>query len=116
MAHFAEIDANFVVQRVLVVPDAEEHRGDDYLANQLRLGGTWIQTSYNNKIRKQYAGIGFTYDPVADVFIQPKPFPSWRLNSTFDWEAPIPKPEDATNDTYWDENRLAWVTPNDLPT
>jgi len=73
MAHFAEIDSNNIVTRVLVVPDEQEHRGQDFLANELGLGGTWVQTSYNNRIRKNYAGIGYTYDTGRDAFIAPKP-------------------------------------------
>lgn len=73
MAHFAEIDENNIVTRVLVVPDEQEHRGQEYLANELGLGGFWIQTSYNARIRKNYAGIGYTFDPVRDAFIAPKP-------------------------------------------
>jgi hypothetical protein len=72
MAYFAEISLNNIVLRVLVVPDSEEHRGQEYLANDIGLGGTWIQTSYNNNIRKNYAGIGFTYDEALDAFIPPK--------------------------------------------
>jgi hypothetical protein len=73
MAHFAEIDPNGgTVLRVLVVPDEQEHRGQDFLANELGLGGVWVQTSYNNNIRYNYAGIGFTYDATRDAFISPK--------------------------------------------
>lgn len=73
MAHFAEIDPNGgTVLRVLVVPNEQEHRGQDFLANELGLGGVWIQTSYNNNIRKNYAGIGYTYDATRDAFILPK--------------------------------------------
>ena len=72
MAHFAEIDNNNTVVRVLVVDNSLEHRGADFLANDLGLGGTWIQTSYNNNIRKNYAGIGYTYDATRDAFIPPK--------------------------------------------
>lgn len=71
MAHAAKIEDG-VVTEVLVVPDAQEHRVHDYLANDLGLGGTWVQTSYNARIRKNYAGIGFTYDSVRDAFIPPK--------------------------------------------
>ena len=71
MAHFAEIDNNNKVLRVLVVDNSQEHRGQDFLANELGLGGTWIQTSYNNNFRGKYAGIGDTYDPVQDIFITP---------------------------------------------
>ena len=107
MAHFAEIDSNQVVKQVLVVPDQQEHRGQEYLANDLGLGGTWIQTSYNNNIRKQYAGIGYTYDEVADVFITPQPFPSWSLDENHDWQAPKPKPEDDLM-YVWNEEKLDW--------
>ena len=73
MAHFAEIDPNGgTVLRVLVVPNEQEHRGQDFLANELGLGGVWIQTSYNNNIRYNYAGIGYTYDATRDAFISPK--------------------------------------------
>jgi len=72
MAHFARIENNLVTE-VLVVHNDLEHRGADFLANDLGLGGTWIQTSYNGNIRKNYAGIGFTYDEERDAFIAPKP-------------------------------------------
>lgn len=88
MAHFAEIDENNIVVRVLVVPDEEEHRGQEFLADDLGLGGTWIQTSYNHNIRKQFAGVGFTYDETNDVFILPQPAPWFVLNDTFDWVCP----------------------------
>ena len=71
MAHFAEIDNNNKVLRVLVVDNSQEHRGQDFLANELGLGGTWIQTSYNNNFRGKYAGIGDVYDPDKDIFITP---------------------------------------------
>jgi hypothetical protein len=73
MAHFAEVNERLEVVRVLVVPDAQEHRGQDFLANDLGLGGRWIQTSYNNRIRKNYAGIGMYYDENRDAFIAPRP-------------------------------------------
>lgn len=107
MAHFAEIDQNNKVIRVLVIPDSEQHRGQQYLAVDLLLGGTWVQTSYNNNFRKQYAGTGFSYDPAADVFITPKPFPSWTLNAHHDWQAPVAQPVGAP--TRWDEATLTWV-------
>lgn len=68
MAHFAEIDSNNVVLRVLVVDDSQEHRGQEFLADDCGLGGTWIQTSYNSRIRGKFAGMGDIYDPVNDVF------------------------------------------------
>lgn len=83
MAHFAEIDDDYRVVRVLVIPDDQEHRGQEYLANDLGLGGTWIQTSYNTNggihqtggtpIRKNYAGIGMKYDSARDAFIANSP-------------------------------------------
>ena len=73
MAHFAEIDENNIVTRVLVVADEQEHRGQEFLANDLGLGGFWIQTSYNNNIRKNYAGIGYTFAPVRNAFLAPQP-------------------------------------------
>ncbi len=106
MAHFARIENNLVTE-VLVVDNNMEHRGADFLANDLGLGGTWIQTSYNNNIRKQYAGIGYSYDPVADVFIAPQPYPSWSLDENFDWQPPTPMP--AEGRWYWDEATLSWV-------
>ena len=65
------------------------------------------RTSYNNNIRKQYASIGFSYDPVADVFIAPQPYPSWSLDESFDWQPPTPRPTEGF--WYWDESTLTWV-------
>ena len=110
MAHFAEIDNNNTVVRVVVVDNAQEHRGQEFLADDLGLGGTWVQTSYNDNFRKQYAGVGFTYDSVADVFIQPQPFASWVLNDNYDWEPPIPMPEGQY--AWWDEESLSWISPD----
>jgi hypothetical protein len=73
MAHFAEIDSDNKVLRVLVIDNSQEHRGKEFLANDLGLGGTWLQTSYNNNIRGKYAAIGDTYDPINDVFVTPEP-------------------------------------------
>jgi hypothetical protein len=107
MAHFVEVDENNIVKQVLVVPDEQEHRGQEFLADDLGLGGKWIQTSYNHTIRKQYAGIGFSYDEVADVFVAPQPFPSWTLDENHDWQAPKPKPEDDVM-YFWNEETLDW--------
>ena len=104
MAHFAEIDSDNQVLRVIVVADEHEANGAEWCHNLL--GGTWIQTSYTNRIRKQYAGVGFTYDEAANVFVAPQPFPSWSLDSNHDWQAPTPKPE---GDWMWDESELSWV-------
>lgn len=119
MAHFAEIDESNLVVRVLVIDDIYENNGADYLANTLGLGGTWIQTSYNthggvhssggNPLRKNYAGVGFTYDLDLDAFIPQKPFDSWVLDiETCLWNAPIPYPEDGKN-YRWDESVVNWV-------
>jgi len=105
MAHFAEIDNNNKVIRVLVVDNEQEHRGEEYLAIELGLGGRWIQTSINNNFRKQYAGIDYTYDEVKDIFIQPRPFPSWVLDENNDWIAPLVQPD---GDWYWDEETISW--------
>jgi hypothetical protein len=108
MAHFAEIDENNIVTRVLVVADEQEHRGQEFLANDLGLGGFWIQTSYNGNIRKNYAGVGYTFDPVRDAFIAPQPYASWILNEeTCRWEAPIAYPTDGIM-YQWNENLVDW--------
>ena len=107
MAHFAEIDSNNIVLRVVTVADEVAPVGQAYLADHMGLGGTWIQTSYNNNMRKQFAGIGYTYDPVADVFIAPQPFPSWTLDANHDWQPPTPTPTDGKM-YRWDETTLTW--------
>ena len=107
MAHFAQIENNIVTQ-VLVVDNAQEHRGQEFLANDLGLGGTWVQTSYNGNIRKNYAGIGYTYDQERDAFIAPKPYTKWVLNEeTCIWEAPTPYPTDDKR-YVWNDNRGEW--------
>ena len=116
MAHFAQLDENNVVTQVIVV-----HNNDCLDANgnesetigvafcQSLLGGTWKQTSYNGNIRKNYAGIGYTYHADIDAFVAPKPFPSWVLNNdTAQWEAPTPMPTDGKRYS-WDEATLSWV-------
>lgn len=115
MAHFAELHTNNVVLRVIVVSDddCKDANGNESEAVgaafcERLLGGRWIQTSYNNNIRKRYAGIGFTYDANADVFVAPQPFPSWSLDENHDWQPPKPRPEDQKAYT-WDENSLSWV-------
>jgi hypothetical protein len=110
MAHFAEIDENNVVKQVVVVDNSLEHIGADFLANNLGLGGTWIQTSYNKNFRKKYAGIGDIYDAVNDVFIAPQPYPSWSLDENFDWQPPTPRPTEGR--WYWNEDSLSWTEVN----
>ena len=113
MAYFAEISEFNKVTRVLSVPNEQEHRGQEFLADDLNLGGTWIQTSYNGNIRKNFAGIGFTYDSERDAFIAPKPFSKWVLNEeTCRWEAPTPYPTDDKR-YVWNDNRGEWEELND---
>jgi len=108
MAHFAELDENNIVKQVLVVPNSVEHYGELYLSRDLNLGGRWVQTSYNGNIRKNFAGIGYTYDEVRDAFIPPKPYPSWYLNEdTCQWQAPKQVP-DLENQYIWNEENLNW--------
>ena len=107
MAHFAEIDSNNNVLRVLVVDDSQEHRGQEFLANDLGLGGIWLQTSYNNNIRKNFAGFGMSYNVEHDAFIHPKPFESWILNDDARWEAPTASPQDGNSYT-WNESTISW--------
>lgn len=112
MAHFAEIDEDNRVLRVLVIPDFMEHRGEDYLSKDMNLGGKWLQTSYSGKIRKRFAGIGMFYHQALDAFVFPKPYPSWTMNQeTADWEAPIPMPENTNENTMflWNEDNQEWV-------
>lgn len=117
MAHFAEINADNIVQRVIVVDNKDcldesgqesEAVGASFCHNLL--GGTWKQTSYNGNIRKNYAGIGYTYDESLDAFIAPKPFSKWVLNEdTCQWEAPTPMPEGSENERYvWNDNKGEW--------
>ena len=107
MAHFAEIDNNNLVLRVLVVDNALEDRGADYLANDLGLGGTWIQTSYNNNFRGRFAAIGYSYNADADVFIAPQPYESWSLDNNYAWQPPVPMPEQGN--WSWNEEIGNWV-------
>jgi hypothetical protein len=110
MAHYAYIDDNNIVVDVIVGKDENETidglTPEQYYA--LGTSYTVIRTSYNNKIRKQYAGIGFTYDPVKDIFIRPQPFPSWVLDENNDWQAPKPFPSEP-GFWLWDENAQEWV-------
>jgi len=106
MSHFAEIDENSIVVRVLVGDNNAPNEGLDWFVENL--GGTWIQTSYNATIRKNYAGIGFTYDEERDAFIPPKPYDSWLLvEETAQWAAPVPYPEGDVIYT-WNEELVDW--------
>jgi len=109
MSHFAKVE-NGIVTQVIVA--------DQDVIDSGIFGDGWIQTSYNtngNKhpenrpLRANYAGVGFTYDAINDVFYMPQPYPSWTLNqSTWLWDAPIPHPTD-NKFYYWDEPTLSWV-------
>ena len=115
MAHFAKIK-NGLVTQVIVVGNADtanaegvelEHIGAAFC--ERLLGGDWKQTSYNGNIRKNYAGIGYSYDAGRDAFIAPQPFPSWVLSEqTCQWEAPVPMPADGKMYS-WDEANLNWI-------
>ena len=110
MAHYAFLDENNIVTEVIVGKDETETI--DGLSPEVWYGNfrnqTCVRTSYNGNIRKQFAGIGYFYNPDADVFILPKPYPSWVLNETYDWESPVPMP---TTDGrwWWDEEIQEWT-------
>ena len=122
MAHFCKLDENNVVTEVHVVANRDtsdangvekEYIGQAFL--EKLFGGTWKQTSYNGTIRKNYAGIGYTYNADIDAFVPPKPFASWLLNeTTAQWEAPVAMPADAGTGEppkmySWDEATTSWV-------
>ena len=116
MAHFAEIDQNGIVLRVVVVSNQDTSDASlvekEYIGAafcERLLGGTWKQTSYNGNFRKNYAGIGYTYDAQRDAFIPPKPYPSWILNqNSCLWEPPVAMPDDGKLYS-WDEATTSWV-------
>ena len=117
MAHFAKLDENNVVIEVLAVHNNEllqdgvesEAKGIQFLVDWSGGYTNWKQTSYNRNIRKNYAGIGYTYDATRDAFIPSKPFPSWTLNETTClWDAPTPMPTDGER-YQWDEATTSWV-------
>lgn len=121
MAHFAKIDQFNKVTQVIVVDnkDTSDAAGveKEYIGAafcERLFGGTWKQTSYNGNFRKNYAGIGYTYDADRDAFIPPKPFASWILNElTAQWEAPTPMPSDAGTGEppkryTWNEATTSW--------
>jgi hypothetical protein len=116
MAHFAEIDSNNVVLRVVVVdnkdtstPDGTEVESIGVAFCQRLFGGNWLKTSYNGNVRKNYAGIGYTYNAGLNAFVPPKPYASWVLNNdTAQWDAPTPMPTDGKMYS-WDEATTSWV-------
>ena len=122
MAHFATLNESNIVTRVEVINNdvildgdgvEQEQLGIDFLTS-LYGAGNYKQTSYNRNIRKNYAGVGYTYDAVKDKFIKSKPFASWSLDENDDWKAPITCPDD-DKDYYWNEdnyqadNNTGWV-------
>jgi hypothetical protein len=113
MAHFAQLNSDNVVLQVLAIHnnDAPDEATGIAFLNNLFGNATWVQTSYNNNIRKNYAGVGYTYDSSRDAFIPPQPYPSWVLNeSTCLWGAPVPMPTDGLYG--WDESTTSWVKQN----
>jgi hypothetical protein len=130
MAHFAEIDSNNKVLRVVVAcnQDIANNGGEqseqaaEHFKKICKLssnGIKWVQTSYNNNFRKQYAGIGFTFDSAKNKFISPQPFASWSLDANDDWQAPVAYPTVTTygdNARYfisWDEAGQRWIGMNE---
>jgi len=115
MAHFAQLNEENLVTQVIVVANQDtadkdgvenEAIGIEFCTNLL--GGRWVQTSYNAKIRKNYAGIGYKYDADLDAFIPPQPFASWTLDeSTAQWKAPVDYPTDGKRYT-WNEETTSW--------
>jgi len=120
MAHFAKLDENNVVLEVHTVHNNEllqdgvesEAKGIQFLVDWSGGYTNWKQTSYNRRIRKNYAGFGYTYDAQRDAFIPPQPFPSWVLNEeTCLWDAPVAMPDD--DQFYkWDESTTSWIARN----
>jgi hypothetical protein len=103
MAYWAKLDNNRIVTQVI-------RADEDFIASgAVGVPQNWIQTSYTGEFRKNFAGIGYTYDLIRNAFIPPKPYPSWILNeTTCQWEAPIPYPGGPT-EYVWDEQQQAWV-------
>lgn len=116
MAHFAELDSNNVVLRVVTVNNRVLLDDDGYEQESLGIthlqnlfGGTWKQASYNGTTRKNYPAVGFSFDSTRDAFIAPQPYTSWTLNeTTCRWEAPSAMPDDG-NSYEWDEDTTSWV-------
>jgi hypothetical protein len=110
MAHYAYLDENNIVVTVTVGKDETEVINGLDTETYYALGTPYTvkRTSYNGNIRKQYAGIGYSYDAINDVFIAPKPYPSWLLDDNFDWQPPTPMPIEGI--WIWDENNLEWIS------
>jgi hypothetical protein len=114
MAHFAKLGVGNIVEQVIVISNdvaTTEQAGVDFINKIYNTRDVWKQTSYNNNIRKNFAGIGYQYDQTRDAFIAPKPYTSWILNEqTCNWESPVAKPSDASFDKRytWNETNLNW--------
>ena len=125
MAHFAELDDNNVVTRVVVVGNDVTTAAGPLGENDMHVDGetwcvnffktpNWKQTSYNNNFRKQYAGMGYTYDAAKNKFISPQPHASWALDANDDWQAPVTYPTDTGTEESpklisWNEENLRWT-------
>ena len=111
MAHFAKLGVGNIVETVIVVSNdiaTTEQAGSDFINKLYNTRDVWKQTSYNNNIRKNFAGIGYQYDQTRDAFIEPKPYTSWTLNeTTCQWEAPVAYPDDENN-YNWNETEQSW--------
>ena len=116
MAHFAQLNENNVVTQVIVVANEEllldgvenETKGIVFCKSLLGEDTRWVQTSYNASFRKNYAGIGMSYDPVADHFFAPQPYPSWTLDANAQWQAPTAMPDEEGKLFTWNEETLSW--------
>jgi hypothetical protein len=111
MAHYAYLDDKNIVVAVTVGKDENELIDGLDTETYYAQGTPYTvkRTSYNGNIRYNYAGIGYKYDPIADAFIAPQPYPSWSLDQNFDWQPPTPKPVEEGKLFTWDEATLAWV-------
>ena len=111
MAHFAKLGTGNIIEQVIVVSNdiaTTEQAGSDFINKLYNTRDVWKQTSYNNNIRKNFAGIGYQYDQTRDAFIPIKPFNSWILNeTTCTWEAPVAYPDDGQN-YDWNESEQSW--------
>jgi hypothetical protein len=120
MAHFAQLDEKNIVMTIIVVNNSDildengienETIGINFCKKIFGKNTNWVQTSYNNNFRKNYASKGFKYDKILDAFIPPSPFPSWILDKIVcKWKPPIEYPEITDRDFKWDENSLNWIS------
>lgn len=121
MAHFAKVNENNIVETVVVVPDDVEDRGQDYLANELGMGGKWLKCSYNTKkgqhtnggtpLRGNFPSTGYMYEEIVDAFIPPKPHSNWKINyTTFTWVPPVDQPEYEKGFAWrWSQTNNEWI-------